>query len=155
MAEPPDDAELRRRRERVEDIHHRNIAVAFANETFTIGMLQVVSLASLGGLLATWDPAATRYGRLPAVIFLTLMGVALITAVLAAYFKHQYKMWDVKTTASQSSGRMDEATKRSGLANCYLSAMRHTMRLSAFAIVLAVVWLLVVAWIRVLCPTSP
>ena len=40
MAEQPDDAELLGRKERAEDIDHRNITVGFANETFTIGMLK-------------------------------------------------------------------------------------------------------------------
>ncbi len=141
--------------QRDEDSHERNIAVLFANETFTIGMLQVVSLASLGGLLATWDPATTRYGRFPPLIFLTFMGLALISAVIAAYCKHQYKKWDVKANASRLKGQMEKGTERGGRANCYLSAMRYAMFAAALTIVLALGSLLVVAWVRALCPTSP
>ncbi len=150
MAEPPGG-----RTQRDEDSHERNIAVLFANETFTIGMLQAVSGASLFAALAQWHALTDLTGRFPPLIFLTLMCLALITAVIAAYFKHQYKMWDVKATASGFAGRMEEATERLGDAKCYLRAMRYAMFAAALAIVLALGWLLVVAWVRALCPTLP
>ena len=153
MATSPD--EETRRRERVEDIHRSNIAVAFTNETFTIGMLQAVSGASLFAALAQWEPLTKLAGRIASLIFLTAMGLALMAAVLAAYFKHDYKKWDVKANVSAMNGQGEEAGKRMASAQFYLSAMRAAMVIAAVAIVLALGSLLMVAWVRVLCPTPP
>ena len=142
-----------RKRERVEDIHRSNIAVAFANETFTIGMLHAVSGASLFAALAQWEPLTRLTGRVASLILLTAMGIGLIAAGLAAYSKHQYKMWDVKANASAMNGQTEEANKRMASAQNYLTAMRRSILLAALAIALG--FLLVVAWVRAFCTISP
>jgi hypothetical protein len=91
-----------------------------------------------------------KAGPTAPLIFLTAMGLALMSAVLTAYFKHQYKMWDVKANASRFDGRTDKAIARSGRARAYLTAMRWTMCVAVVTIVFAVGLLLAVAWVRVL-----
>ena len=144
------DAEVREN-ERAEDAHERERVVLFGNETFFPGMLQAVSGASLFAALSQWQALADHRGRLVPLYFLTLMGAALASAVLAAYWKHQYKMWDVKAGASDADGRASEATKRWGRAGCYLRAMRLAMLISVISIFIALVGLLLAAWARVLC----
>jgi len=78
------DAEVREN-ERAEDAHERERVVLFGNETFFLGMLQAVSGASLFAALSQWQALADHGGRLVPLYFLTLMGAALASAVLAAY----------------------------------------------------------------------
>ena len=87
--------------------------ILFANETFAIGVLQAVSGGSLVAALSQSEALVKHAGRLAFVGFLTAMGIALLAAVLAAYWKHQYKMWDVKAGVSASQSERDEAIARS------------------------------------------
>jgi hypothetical protein len=122
----------------------KNREVLFANESFLIGVLQVVSGGSLFAGIAQVKPLTELVGRLWFLVFLTLMAAALIAAVLAAYFKHQYKMWDVKAAAAENQ----QLLSRRGLrANRFLRAMRWGMGASVAAIALAILSLLVASWV--------
>jgi len=124
--------------------------IAFANESFVIGILQAVSGGSLVAGISQADALVKLSGRIPYVALLTAMGVGLIAAILAAYWKHQYKMWDVKAQASASQGKSDEASKRAQSANSYLTAMRRAMFCSVFVVVAGLGQLLVAFWVRAL-----
>jgi len=50
----------------------------FANEGFVIGMLQVVSAAAIFGAIAQQKEVTALAGKLPLLLFLTTMAVALI-----------------------------------------------------------------------------
>jgi hypothetical protein len=108
--------------------------ILFANEAFLIGVLQAVSGGSLVAGLSQADTLVKFAGRNPFLGFLTAMCIALLAAVLAAYWKHEYKMWDVKGQASASTGKIEEANSRLALANTNLAQMRRSMRAALFAI---------------------
>ena len=120
--------------------------VLFANESFVIGMLQAVSGGSLVATLAQAGPLAKLAGRVPFGLLLTAMALALVSAVLAAYWKHQYKMWDVKGRVSAGQGNAAEAKTRSDLAGWYLNAMRRAMLVSVVLIVAGLLQLVLGFW---------
>src|SRR6266550_6292262 len=74
--------------------------VLFANEAFVVGMLQAVSGGSIVAALAQAESLVKWAGRTSFLLFLTAAALALGLAILAAYWRHQYKMWDVKAIAS-------------------------------------------------------
>lgn len=134
------------------EAHQKERDVLFANEAFVIGVLQAVSGGSLFAALAQSEALLKLAGRLPFLAFLTLMGIALMSAVLAAYWKHQYKMWDVKARVSVASGNSSEGQTRSRSSGAYLVAMRRAMFVAVLAFVLGLGNLLVFALARTLCP---
>ena len=75
---------------------HPDRQVLFGNEAFTIGVLQAVSLAAMAGTISQFDALSDLAGRALVLVFFTLMVLTLLSSVSAAYFRHQYKMWDVK-----------------------------------------------------------
>src|SRR5438045_2011890 len=85
----------------------------FGNEAFAIGMLQAVAGASVVAALAQVQAIINNAGKLAFLVLVTSMAIGLLSAVLAAYWRHQYKMWDVK--------------KRPSKANWYVAAMRRAM----------------------------
>ena len=133
--------------EQLMDAHQKERDVLFSNEAFVIGVLQAVSGGSLFAALAQSEVLLKLSGRLPFLTFLTLMGIGLISSVLAAYWKHQYKMWDVKARVSDTPS---QAQTRSNSAGKYLIAMRRAMFIAVFAVVFSLGQFLLFAWIRAL-----
>ena len=134
------------------EAHQKERDILFANEAFVIGVLQAVSGGSLFAALAQSETLLNLAGKPPFLVFLTLMGIALISAVLAAYWKHQYKMWDVKARVSAAGGDSSEAQTRSGSSSAFLVAMRHAMLVAVLAFVLGLSTLLLFALVRTICP---
>ena len=124
--------------------------ILFANESFVIGMLQAVSGGSLVATIAQADALLDFASRVPFVLLLTAMALALTSAVLAAYWKHQYKMWDVKAQASAAQGKGAEANQRSESASAYLTAMRRAMLISVVLIVAGLIQLVAGFWVQAL-----
>jgi hypothetical protein len=122
--------------------------ILFANESFVIGMLQAVSGGSLVAAISQAEALVKYAGRFPFAILLTAMGFGLAASVLAAYWKHQYKMWDVKAQVSASKGNTAEATQRAQSAGTYLTAMRRAMLCSVVVIVLGLGALVAAFWYR-------
>ena len=135
----------------------------FANERLLIGMLQAISGASVVATISQWD-ALVKHARIYGVlIFLTAMAIALMLAVLAAFWKHEYKKWDVKASISRQNadnvvgkvhhehlrpGFLDEAQERFDRASRYLTWMRKAL-LSATAIILfAIGELITFVWLN-------
>ncbi|MFH0343897.1 MAG: hypothetical protein ACHBNF_17650 [Chromatiales bacterium] len=127
--------------------------ILFSNEAFVIGMLQAVSGGALVAALAQSKALIKLSGNIAFLIFLTATAVALLVAVLAAYWKHQYKLWDVKAQASAAQNAADEAQQRSARANKYLKAMRTAFVISLVAVLFGVGELVVAFWFRALCAT--
>lgn len=134
--------------------------VLFGNEAFTIGVAQVVSGAAAVGALSQFEALAGLAGRISVLIFLTLsspyMVLALVSAVLAAYIRHQYKMWDIKAGAAGGLGDQELAQTRGEWANRDLDRMRRGMTLSIdivclgfFELVGALWWGIAAEWV---CP---
>jgi len=125
--------------------------VLFANETFVIGMLQAVSGGAVVAALAQSDTLMKLAGDSAFLVFLSTMALALVFAVLAAYWKHQYKLWDVKAQASAVRNVQEETQERSAKANRYLKGMRIVVVVSLVSIALGVGELVVSFWFRALC----
>jgi hypothetical protein len=87
---------------------------------------------------------------LPVLITLTILILALVAAVAAALFRHQYKMWDLKAVASASRMRDDEAAERAQWCDNNLWRMRHSMFASASLIAFALLLLIGAIWVNYL-----
>lgn len=122
--------------------------ILFANEAFLIGVLQAVAAGSLVAALSQADTLVAFAGKKPFLSFLTTMVVSLLAAVLAAYWKHEYKMWDVKGQVSAGRGETQAAQQRGALAGTNLWQMRWSMRVALFGILLGFVILTVSIWVR-------
>lgn len=121
--------------------------VLFANEAFALGMLQAVSGAATVAAVSQFDTLLRHAGRTPLLTFITLTAAALGTAVLAAYWRHQYKLWDVKGQASAAAGNAPEATRRARRTAFYLLGMRYAMAgsialfLASLTVLVAALWM--------------
>jgi len=121
--------------------------ILFANESFVIGVFQAVAGESLVAALSQAKTLIRYPGRFWFAGFLTAMAIALLSAVLAAYWKHQYKLWDVKAQASGARLQLDAAKARSDSANTYLSSMRRAMFVAVISIVAGIVELVIAFWV--------
>ena len=108
--------------------------VLFDNERFIIGVLQVVSGGSLIAGMSQSAAISALVGKFSLLVFLTAMAAGLALAIYAAYAKHEYKKWDVK-------GRPDDA-------NAWLRRMRGAIKWATVAVIGALAWLLLAAWVR-------
>lgn len=134
--------------------------VLFANEAFVISMLQAVSGGSIVAAISQIDSLVNNGGRTAFLLFLTAMATSLAFAVLAAYWKHQYKLWDVKAGASMArsvklrhehklqdaESSEIEARERSKKSVRFLSAMRSCMAVSVIAVLLGIGQLVIAFW---------
>jgi hypothetical protein len=127
--------------------------ILFSNEAFVVGMLQAVSGGALVAALAQSETLIKLSGNIAFLLFLTAMAVALLAAVLAAYWKHQYKLWDVKAQTSVAQNAVEEAQGRSAKANRYLKVMRAAFVVSLFGVLFGIGELVVAFWFRALCAT--
>jgi hypothetical protein len=131
------------------DLHQKEREVLFSNESFAIGVLQAVSG---GALFAGISQSATLIwlaGRVAFLTFTSLMGAALLAAVLSAYSKHEYKKWDVKARASRDSGKYPEVLTRDRLSTLYLALMRRAMASALLAFAVGLIVLLAGSWAHV------
>lgn len=109
----------------------------FGNEAFAIGMLQVVSGGTIVSAISQLDKLVKLGGKTPFLVLITLMSFGLLFSVLSAYWRHQYKMWDVK--------------QNHGSATFYLKAMRFSMLAAVILIVLGIVFLVASFWYIEFC----
>jgi len=125
--------------------------ILFSNEALVIGMLQAVSGAALVAALAQTEALVKLSGNIAFLVFLTVMALALPVAVLAAYWKHQYKLWDLKAQASSTKNNTAEANTRSVKAERYLKCMRVAFVVSLICICFGFLELIAAFWFRALC----
>ena len=130
--------------ERAEDRHQQEREVLFANETLVVKILQAVSGAAMIGGLSQTDTLIDLAGIFSFLVFLSAMGLALVAAVLAVYWKHRYKLWDIKGLAVKDEQRQARCFKRSSR---HLTAMRAGMRASLALIILGFLQLIVFLWV--------
>ena len=109
---------------RRQDFHQKEREVLFENETLVVKVLQAVSGSAMIGALSQTEALINLIGLFSFRVFLTSMGLALIVAVFSVHWKHQYKMWDVKTAATNDE---NERKLREKLTNHYLKALRLGM----------------------------
>lgn len=129
--------------ERAAELHQKEREVLFENETLAVKVMQAVSGAAMIGGLTQAETLMRLAGRIPFLVFLTAMGLALVAAVFTAHWKHQYKMWHVKGLAEKNEEQRIRRLKRS---NSYLSAMRAGMWVSLFLITTGFLQLLIFLW---------
>jgi len=127
--------------------HQKERETLFSNESFAIGVLQAVSGGSLFAALAQSGTLVALAGRVAFLMFITLMGAGLISAVCAAYWRHQYKMWDVKARVADT---VKEAAIRGARSSRHLRLMRFGMLAALLTFVFGLVELLWSAWAHVL-----
>ena len=120
--------------------------VAFANESFLIGVLQAVGGGSLVAAISQFESLRPIAGLFAITLVMTLMTIALAAAVLAAYCKHEYKKWDIKAVLSAKQGNSAEASERSSKSRINLDWMRRTMTIAVAAIVSALGVLIAGFW---------
>ncbi len=120
--------------------------VLFENEAFTIGVLQAVSGAAAVGAISQVDRLIGQAGRNSVLAFITLMVATLVLAVLAAYFRHQYKMWDVKAGAAHGKGKLLLAAKCSEWTSRDLGRMRRAMTTAVVILCIGFFELVVSFW---------
>jgi hypothetical protein len=120
--------------------------VVTANEAFLIGVLQAVGGGSMVAGFSQADQVVKLVGKLPFLLFLTLVSTALMAAVLSAYWRHEYKKWNLKAGASRARGAAEEAAQRLAWANRDLGQMRGAFLVSLFLIVGAYGVLIVSMW---------
>jgi hypothetical protein len=121
-----------------EELHQKNRESLIANEGFAISMQQVVSGGMLLGALSQWAQIAPTIGRRSLVGFVFMAGVGLIAALLAAQFRHDYRMWDVKAAASLAGGNLKESGTRAERAGRFLWLMRYAMWAATLSLIVAV-----------------
>jgi hypothetical protein len=131
-----------------EQIHRQDRDVLFENEKFLIGVLQVVSGGSIVAALSQSDQLTRIASAASFRWFLTLACISLLVAIAAAFFKHQYKMWDVKTLAVNPLENFTELTRRLRLTGRYLNLMRFCLGLSFAAISINLIQIVVAVWLH-------
>jgi|SRR3954466_7211117 len=122
--------------------------IVTANEGFLIGVLQAVSGGSLVAGFSQSEPVTKLIGKLPYLVFLTAIALALLAAVLAAYWRHEYKKWNLKAEASKGRGAVEEVNQRIGWAIRDLTSMRRAFLLSLSLIIGGYGWLIAAMWYR-------
>jgi len=123
-------------------------ATHFANENFVIGVLQVVSAGSLVSALSQFPNLVKLVSIYPYLGFISIMTGGLISAVLSAYYKHEYKMWDIKLRGSVASqDPEEEIERRMKLVQDNLAAMRRALAFSMVLIVTALAGFVIAAWL--------
>jgi len=125
--------------------------VLFQNESFFIGMIQAVAGGSIVGALSQVEVLKLWVGSWPLLFFLTSSLVAISLASFSAYWRHQYKMWDVKAHASKCRNEPQEAATRSELASCNLRRMRSGMLYSLVSLLAGIAVLVLGLWLRAIC----
>ena len=119
----------------------------FTNEAFVVGMLQAVSGGAVVAAIAQSESLVKLAGRTSFLLFVTSASLALGLAIVAAYWRHQYKMWDVKALASASQGKSDEATARGRRSGYYLWGMRYSVVAALLSLLFALAQFVVTLWL--------
>ena len=130
--------------ERALERHQKEREVLFENEALATKVLQAVSGASLIAALTQADTLIRLAGRIPFLCFLSAMALALLAAVFAIHWKHQYKMWDVKAAIETNVQSHAAKARRSSI---YLQAMRGAMWASLVLICAGFLALIASLWV--------
>ncbi len=129
------------------ELHERERQLLFGNEAFVIGMLQTVSTAVAIAAFAQIDKLDTFVGRWPMLAFLSATILCLALAVTAAFFRHQYKMWDVKAAVAAPADKADRVRKTQR----YLRAMRICMGIATASLAGGLVAVIAGMWRSYIC----
>jgi len=117
------------------DQHEGERSKLSENEAFAIGMLQAVCAATAFGIVSQIRTLNKIAGAGPVLVVLSALIVGLVAAVVSAFFRHQYKMWDVKASATLNDNTTK--AKRAKWSDRNLGRMRHCMLVSVVLLVLS------------------
>lgn len=142
--------------------HQKNREVLFANEALVITVMQALSGGAVAASLAGWDDLSLIVGSAQLLAFLVTLEVSLGASVLAAYWKHEYKKWDVKSAHEriESWGETDETKRlkmveetgrRIGKAGDYLTCMRRALAVTTWSFSIALAEIPVFIWLENYC----
>jgi hypothetical protein len=120
--------------------------VVVANESFLIGVLQAVSGGALVAGLSQSEPVIRHAGKAALLLFLTCQTVSLLTSVLAAYWRHEYKLWNLKAGVSSSRGDEAEVRARAKKSDRALWRMRRAFEISVAGVIVGFVILIGAMW---------
>ncbi len=126
--------------------------VLFGNEGFALGVFQTVSGLVAFGIVNQYGDLQTAAGKLPIMLALTGVVAALICAVLGAWYRHSYKMWDLKARSFAANGLEAETAVRQNRAGRRLVIMRRLMNSSAILISVSLASIVVGIWAEYLWP---
>jgi len=107
---------------------------------------QAVSGAAMVAASAQAESLVKCAGRVSLVVLITAGLLALGLAILAAYFRHQYKVWNALAPASASRGKSAEATARHRRASFYLRATRASIGAALLSLLFGFVQFIVFLW---------
>jgi hypothetical protein len=122
--------------------------VVTSHEAFLIGVLQAVAGGSMVAGLSQAEPVIKLMGKLSFLIFLTMVSSALLAAVLAAYWRHECRKWNLKANASRARGAADEANQRFEFAKRDLGYTRGAFVASLLFVLGAYAVLIVAMWFK-------
>jgi hypothetical protein len=135
---------LHERDRAISDRHDGERRKLYENEAFTIGVLQAGCAASAFGIVSQIRTLNRIAGHVPVLIALTALILGLVAAVSAAFFRHQYKMWDVKAAVREEGSKKN---RRSRKTDWYLWTMRHSMTASALLLAGSLIFLIGALWL--------
>lgn len=120
--------------------------VSFWSETIIIGMFQIIAGGATVAALAQADTLVDIAGYDGFRILVSAMIGALLAAVCAAYFRHQYRYWQ---SASAANTSVDEPgdIKRAARATRYQRLTRVMLVVSLIGIGTGLIVLLVALWL--------
>jgi hypothetical protein len=118
-----------------DSLNSQRLQILSGNEAFALGALQTVSAATAFGILSQFTVLNGAAGRGFVLVALTVVVFALTFAILGAYYRHLYKLWQV----------VRENDRRASL---YYFIMRSLLTASACAIVCSLFTILIGMWLQ-------
>jgi hypothetical protein len=122
----------------------------FSNESFLLAMIQAIDLAILGFVFynsqaineaGTFSPLSLNIK-----IFITFLLVSLISAILAAFLKHEYQKWNLHTISSHHQKNIRRRDACAKWAIICLEATRFFMIFSVLLLVVSFVLVILNIW---------
>lgn len=119
--------------------------VSFWSETTILAMFQIISGGATFAALAEADTLSDIAGYDGFRVLVTAMVVALLTAICAAYFRHQYRYW--QSAIPVADGAEPRQDKPAARAVRYQRLTRVMLAASLIGIGVGLVVLLVALWL--------
>jgi hypothetical protein len=114
-----------------EERYKLHIETHYKNEYFLISLYQAVSLSAPVGLASQSKQIICLIGIWGLVIMITAFSLAAISTIVAAYFKYQQKMFEIKANAAQKRNSEYSYIEESKRSNNTMNIMRRLFLLSA------------------------
>lgn len=126
-------------------IHHQNREILFENEKFIISTSQAVSLAAIVGIISQIENLELLLSPLIIKIILSVFTATVTSSVLAAYYKHEYKKYDLKLS---NSNTQEECQMRFDKMGHYLQSMRRCITSSVVCLIAGFYFFAIGIWLN-------